>query len=92
MNMKLIVHAAAEYCIQGDAPPPFFSSPFLPLLLQIKDWAFNWFLLVNSRLMEMEIEERNTWVKNSPICSCIQKLLVIPPSQEMWSAYPPFMD
>lgn len=32
----------------------------------------------------MEIEERNTRVKNSPICSCIQKLLVIPLSQEMW--------
>lgn len=33
MNMKIIVHAAAEYCIQGDAPPPVFFFPFFALVV-----------------------------------------------------------
>lgn len=52
-------------------PPPFFSSPFLPLLLQIKDWAFNWFLLVNSRLSDHCKWRLRNEIHGSKIALCV---------------------
>lgn len=70
--MKIIVHAAAEYCIQGDAPPPRFFLPlFCPCCYKSKTGHFNWFLLVNSRLSDHCKWRLRNEIHGSKIALCV---------------------